>query len=229
VTENMKGAREERPDTPDTPDTSEAPDPSDGLPPEVRDRIDESIRAVEAMRIAGLDLATALQEAKAGTLRREVARRRSKYGEGSPQEAAAIARLEAHEQLGSELALDAMLARRPPSRPEKGAFVLEGHVVDEAFGPVPGAVASAVLENGDHVVDGETDKRGRFRLVVPVEERTAEPKGAVRLEVALEEDGEVVARDDFPVTPTNGNVVYRRVVVAVPPEDSSRRPSSSGA
>jgi hypothetical protein len=223
VTENLEGPHEERPETPDT----ETAGMSDAPPPEIRDRIDESVRAVEAMRIAGLGLATALQEAKAGTLRREVARRRSKYGEGSPQEAAAIARLGDHERLGSELALEATLARRPPSRPEKGGFVLEGHVVDEAFGPVPGAVASAVLENGDHVVNDETDKRGRFRLVVPVEQRTAESSGAVRLEVALEKDGEVVARDDFPVTPTADRVVYRRVVVAAPPEDSGRRPGRS--
>ena len=224
MTENLEGSHEERPVTSDRPETA---DVFDAPPPEIRQRIEESVRAVEAMRIAGLGLATALQEAKVGTLRREVARRRSKYGEGSPQEAAAIARLGDHERLGSELALEATLARQPPSRPEKGGFVLEGHVVDEAFGPVPGAVVSAVLEDGDHVVDDETDKRGRFRLVVPVDERTAKLKGAVRLEVALEKGGEVVARDDFPVTPTADSVVYRRVVVTAPREDSSgRRPSS---
>ena len=216
MTENVKGPYEEPAETPDTPETA---DMSGTPPPEIRDRIEESVRAVEAMRIAGLDLATALQDAKAGTLRREVVRRRSKYGEGSPQEAAASARLRDHERLGSELALEATLAKRPPSRPERGGFVLEGHVVDEAFGPVPGAVASAVLEDGDQVASDVTDKRGRFRLVVPVNQRTADSMGAVRLEVALEKDGEVVARDDFPVTPTAGSVVYRRVVVAAPREE----------
>jgi hypothetical protein len=215
VTENVEGPREEQADT------AEAP------PPEVRERIEEAVRAVEAMRIAGLGLATALQEAKGGMLRREVARRRSKYGVGSPQEAGALARLEAHEQLGSELALEATLAKRPPSRPERGAFVLEGHVLDETFEPVENVVASAVLEDGEHVADDETDKRGRFRLVVPIAERAAEPPPAVRLEVALEKEGEVVARDTFPQTPTPGNVVYRRVIVAASRKDARSEASAS--
>jgi hypothetical protein len=203
-------------------------DRTDAPPPEVRERIEEGVRAVEAMRTAGLGLAVALQEAKVGTMRREVARSRSKHGRGSPEEERALALLRAHEQLGSELALEATLAKRPPSRPEKGAFVLEGHVLDESFEPIENAVASAVLEDGEHVVDDATDGRGRFRLVVPIARDAAEPPPAVRLEVALEEEGEVVARDDFPQAPTPGNVVYRRVIVAAPREPSRPAASSSG-
>jgi hypothetical protein len=210
--ESVKGPNGDRTETP---------------PPEVRERIEEGVRAVEAMRTAGLGLAAALQEAKVGALRREVARRRSKHGKGSPEEERALARLGAHEQFGSELALEATLAKRPPSRPDKGAFVLEGHVLDESFEPIGNAVASAVLDDEEHVADDATDERGRFRLVVPIARDAAERPAAVRLEVALEEEGEVVARDDFPQAPTPGNVVYRRVIVAARRESARPKASSS--
>jgi hypothetical protein len=185
-----------------------------GAPVEVQERISEGIRAVEAARAAGLAQAAALQEAKAATLRREVARMRAKHGRGSAEEQLTVARLAAHERLQSELSLERSLATRPDPRPEKGAFVLEGHVLDEKLDPIEGAIASAVLEDGDHIAEDSTDSRGRFRLEVPAPKaaRDGEPP-AVRLEVALERDEAPVHRDDFPQAATPGNVGYRRVVL----------------
>ena len=191
---------------------------------DMQERVADGIRAVEALRIAGLAQAAAMQEAKAGVMRREVARTTAKHGSESPDTKRAAERLEMHERLHSELELEVGLAKRPAARPEKGALVLEGHVLDEAFSPVEDAIASAVREDGESIAEERTDARGHFRLTVPAarvamkaEQRdVVDDSGSgarVRLEITLEKGGEVLYRDEFAQAPKADDVVYRRVIL----------------
>jgi len=195
----------------------------------LQERLLRAVARTDSIRLAGLERASVLEQAKAGALRRERARLAEKHGENDASVRVAERRLATSARLRAELTAEVGAARIQPPKVGAGRFVVYGRVVDSRRRPLRDETVEALGDDGAVAGTDRTAADGSFAIEVdaprsgatapPASERLksadagagAAPPG-VRLRVAAP-DGKVVHEDVSAQPRVSGTAAYREVVL----------------
>ena len=143
---------------------------------ELAEEIIQAPPVADRARLVGLDYAALLSAAKTRSSYREALRKAVKYGEASAQVKEEQNRLNAQQALQTEIRVNIQLAEIEVPETREDCFVLHGRVVDRSRLGIPELTVALIDAAKRPWMYTCTDRRGEFRLDLPVEaEKRAAP------------------------------------------------------
>ncbi len=135
-------------------------------PKELGERTAFAFQMADATRLASLQRARRLQEARIASLEAERARLATRYGGEDPRVAAVEERLSTLAVFTAELTAEGQRAATPPPLIEEGQALIHGRVVNDLRQGLSGLHVTASVDGGSTVARDCTDANGYFRLLL---------------------------------------------------------------
>ncbi len=203
---------------------------------EIAKELNQGLENADPARLAGLQQLARMRAIRRTSMEREQARLSQKLGAAHPRVAALNRKLEANRELERDIALGISRARTPAIRPDAGAWILHGHVRNQARNGLPGLTVALYDEKNKWIeVLGYacTDADGYFRLTARLDATDAvgtAPEvnqlqkaatsfagkaaawGAAYIHVT-DGQGATLYVGESVLTPKPGEVVYREIIL----------------
>lgn len=191
----------------------------------VAEQLPNAVPAADAARLAGFEIALAVQAAQQSSLTVDRARKAAKYGATSDQVQAADARLEAGAEAIRATQLSQTRAQlQAPAVPEASAGIF-GRVVDASGDGVGKATVSAINPSGARSGKAASAADGSFQMTIPVRSATktrakssdnAAAKSSITVHLQVTIGDKTILVDDETLTLHAGDIVLRELSVTPP-------------
>src|SRR5262249_50653119 len=173
--------------------------------------------SADGLRLAQLKRFSDVNDAERAGLQLEQKRVQAKYGEGSPQAAAAAARLAGLDRERALIGTELERASMPVPASGADRFVVFGRVLNSTGEAIGGAKVVAMDAAGIQLAATSASDRGAFTLAVPVTKPgtvgtpdhppAAQPTGAFHLQV-LDSKGQLVFKGEEEFDAVGDRIMY---------------------